>query len=337
MAWLAIVDAVYTKFGHTCKNVEFLYLTDLLSNLVPLVLDIYAVHHRGGDWPAYEEACVRCWSDLFLRFDRKNYKRAPLMFFSDVFYWMEIGHPMLDMVTNHLASLSDSPVEIAHSIIRRRTVKFNTAQQLQKEAHFIFQQRRDNEFQKHFVQTVKYPYSPKQLHMLSQKCAIWLLRAFGKIYQRRDQYPLIVKSLSDGICTYKLPSLDYEITDRHLPRGFVTSRKPNTSNLCDFVDCKCTNDLSNGSILACGHGYHSHCLQICQFKCFICLEHLQNQIKKNVDALMVSMTKRSAENESIEKSSNTVEDDLSDAEEVRDEIEITASLLEHEKQSFTQL
>ena len=69
----------------------------------------------------------------------------------------------------------------------------------------------------------------------------------------------------------------------------------------------------------------------------MCLEHLQNQIKKNVDALMVSMTKRSAENESIEKSSNTVEDDLSDAEEVRDEIEITASLLEHEKQSFTQL
>jgi hypothetical protein len=41
-----------------------------------------------------------------------------------------------------------------------------------------------------------------------------------------DQYPLIVETSSDGINTYELPSLGYRITDRHLPRGFVTSRKP---------------------------------------------------------------------------------------------------------------
>ncbi|CAJ0744918.1 11373_t:CDS:2, partial [Entrophospora sp. SA101] len=39
-------DIVYSKFGRTCKNIEFLYLTNLLSNLIPLVLDVYAVHHR---------------------------------------------------------------------------------------------------------------------------------------------------------------------------------------------------------------------------------------------------------------------------------------------------
>ncbi|RIB13952.1 hypothetical protein C2G38_2324121 [Gigaspora rosea] len=81
MAWLDISNIVFSKFGRTCKNLEFLYLTDLLSNLIPLVLDVYAVHHQEGNWPAYEEACMRCWCDLFLRFDRKNYKRAPLMFF----------------------------------------------------------------------------------------------------------------------------------------------------------------------------------------------------------------------------------------------------------------
>ncbi|CAJ0760095.1 15257_t:CDS:2 [Entrophospora sp. SA101] len=37
-------DIVYSKFGRT-KNIEFLYLTNLLSNLIPLVLDVYAVHH----------------------------------------------------------------------------------------------------------------------------------------------------------------------------------------------------------------------------------------------------------------------------------------------------
>ena len=85
MAWLDIDDIVYSKFGRTCKNIEFLYLTNLLSNLIPLVLDIYTVHHREGNWLAYEEACMRCWSDLFLRFGRRNYKCAPLMFFSDIF------------------------------------------------------------------------------------------------------------------------------------------------------------------------------------------------------------------------------------------------------------
>ena len=66
MAWVDIVDAVYLKFSYTCKNIEFLYLTDLLGNLIPLVLDVYAIYHRGGNWLAYEEACMHCWSDLFL-------------------------------------------------------------------------------------------------------------------------------------------------------------------------------------------------------------------------------------------------------------------------------
>ncbi|RIB13863.1 hypothetical protein C2G38_2040637 [Gigaspora rosea] len=65
VAWLEISNIVYSKFGHTCKNIEFLYLTDLLGNLIPLVLDVYAVHHREGDWAAYEEACLRCGQIYF--------------------------------------------------------------------------------------------------------------------------------------------------------------------------------------------------------------------------------------------------------------------------------
>jgi len=32
---------------------------------------------------------------------------------------MEASHPMMDMFTNHLASLSDCPVEAVHIITRR--------------------------------------------------------------------------------------------------------------------------------------------------------------------------------------------------------------------------
>ncbi|RIB07183.1 hypothetical protein C2G38_2046214 [Gigaspora rosea] len=290
MAWVDIVDVVYLKFSRTCKAFEFLYLTDLLNNLIPLVLDIYAVHHWEGNWPAYEEACMRCWCDLFLRFDRRNYKHAPLMFFSDVFYWMAINYPMYNMLTNNLESLSNCPVEIVHSVIRRRTAKYSTAQQLQKEAHCIFQNREDSEFQQHFVTSKKYPYTPKQLNTLSRKCATKLLDMFAKIYQAHHGYPSIIQTSSNGINTYKLPSLDYEIMDRHLPRGFVMNWKPNATILCDYVYCYNSSSI-DGIVLTCGHGYHNHCLQRCQFKCLICLGYLQGEVKKNIDALLKSLMK----------------------------------------------
>ncbi|RIB07630.1 hypothetical protein C2G38_2213909 [Gigaspora rosea] len=278
MVWLDISDIVYSKFGRSCKNIEFLYLTDLLSNLIPLVLDVYAVHHR-----------------------------------EDIFYWMEISHPMIDMITTHLASLSDSPVEIAHSIIRRRTPKFFTADKLQKEARFIFKKRENNTFRQHFVNSVKYPYSPKQLHMLSQKCAILLLETFAKIYQACHMYPLIINSF-DGINTYKLHSLGYDITDRHLPRGFVTTRKPFTTILCDYLYCSCTNytNFSND-------------------------EYLRDEVKKNVNAIKESITNKLGENEFIEERNEDMVEDDSDADTTTDDAAITANLFKNTKQLFLQL
>ena len=68
------------------------------------------------------------------------------------------------------------------------------------------------------------------------------------------------KSSTNGIDTYELPSLGYEVTDHHLPRGFVTSKKPSISVLCDSIHCDRTHDLYNGNVLACGHCYHNHFL-----------------------------------------------------------------------------
>ena len=103
------------------------------------------------------------------------------------------------------------------------------------------------------------------------------------VYQAQNQYPLIIKTSSNGINSYKLPSLVYEITDCHLPRGFVTSRKPSTDIFCDYVYCDYTNtnyNLNNCSVLACGHGYHNHCLQRCQSKCLITWTIFNSKSKK---------------------------------------------------------
>ena len=105
--------------------------------------------------------------------------------------------------------------------------------------------------------------------------------------------------------------------------GFVTSRKPSTDIFCDYVYCDYTNsnftNLNNCSVLACGHGYHNHCLQRCQSKCLICLDYLQFEIKKNVNALKESMTKRLNKNEFIETNENTVDDDPGNVESATDD------------------
>ncbi|CAG8805560.1 8450_t:CDS:2 [Gigaspora margarita] len=67
--------------------------------------------------------------------------------------------------------------------------------------------REDSEFQQHFVTSKKYPYTPKQLNTLSQKCATKLLDMFAKIYQVCHRHPSIIQTSSDSINTYKLPSL----------------------------------------------------------------------------------------------------------------------------------
>ncbi len=153
----------------------------------------------------------------------------------------------------------------------------------------------------------------------------------------RNHNPLLIKSSSDSINTYKLPSLGYEITDRHLLRGFVISKKLNTFGLYNFVYCNQSNDNIDSSVLTCEHGYHSYCLQRCQFKCLICLDYLQNEIKNNVNALITNMTKSSIENEPVDENiEDAGKDDLNDAEAVTDDSTID-NLLEFAKKLFLEL
>ncbi|CAG8681291.1 17122_t:CDS:2 [Gigaspora margarita] len=200
----------------------------------------------------------------------------------------------MDIVINHLVSLSDCPVETVHSIIRRRTPKFFTADQLQKEARFTFQNREDNAFRQFFM--------------------------FTKMYQERHLYPLIDNSSEDGIYTYTLPSLGYVITDRHLPRGFVTARKPFTNVLCDYRFCDCTNytNYSNdGNVLSCGHGYLAVACK---------------------DALKESMTKDLGENKFIdENTESAIEDDSDNADTATGDMEMANNLLEQARKTFVEL
>ena len=89
-AWKQISKTITQKFGHTCKDIEYRTLIDLLDNIIPATLDIYALLFRSGSFNEYIETIFRLWT-FALRWRRKNYNKAPLVFLSDYFYWTSNG------------------------------------------------------------------------------------------------------------------------------------------------------------------------------------------------------------------------------------------------------
>ncbi|CAG8840435.1 24135_t:CDS:2, partial [Gigaspora margarita] len=164
---------------------------------------------------------------------------------------------------------------------------------------------KDSEFQQHFMTSKKYPYTPKQLNTLSQKCVAKLLDMFAKIYQAHHRHSSIIQTSSDGINTYKLTSLGYEITDRYLPHGFVTNWKPYATILCDYVYCYNSSSID---------GY------------------LQGEIKKNIDALLTSLMKE--EKNPIKDDSKNIVKDNSKIDEMTDNSKTVEDSLERATESF---
>ncbi|RIB14800.1 hypothetical protein C2G38_2039893 [Gigaspora rosea] len=144
------------------------------------------------------------------------------------------------------------------------------------------------------------------------------------------------RTTATSLPTHMATIVANEITDRHLPRGFVTSKKPNIFAICDSIHCNTPYDLSNGSVLACGHGYHSYCLQNQQFKCFICLDYLQNEIRKNTDALIKSLSNSLGENlskEDIEEDKGD-DEDPNEIHEISDDVMVERQLEDAKKLFF---
>jgi hypothetical protein len=98
-AWIEISSEIYKKFGRVCKDLEYQTIIDLLDNLIPAALDIYAVIFRSGSFDQYVDTIFRLWS-FALRWGRKNYNKIPLAFLSDYFYWKDNNHPFGDALAS---------------------------------------------------------------------------------------------------------------------------------------------------------------------------------------------------------------------------------------------
>jgi hypothetical protein len=91
--WKQVANNIIEKFGRCCKDTEYRSIVDLLDNIVPAVLDIYAIIFRSGSCEEYVETIFRLWT-FALRWDQKNHNKLPSAFLSDFFYWKDNKHPL---------------------------------------------------------------------------------------------------------------------------------------------------------------------------------------------------------------------------------------------------
>ena len=131
-----ISQVVKDKFGNECKDVEYTMALDLLENIIPATLDIYAILFRSGKFEEYLETIFRIWT-FALRWKRKNYNKIPLMFISDHIYWKENNHPMAETLEKYLVNFNEYYVENFHSKLRANINTNQSTESIIDQAYII--------------------------------------------------------------------------------------------------------------------------------------------------------------------------------------------------------
>jgi len=173
-------------------------MIDLLDNLIPSTLDIYAVLFRSGSFNEYLETLFRIWT-FALKWKRKNYNKAPLAFLSDYFYWKENSHPFSESIEKYLVNFNDYYVENIHSQIRANTTSLDSADTIVNEAYVLdlHDQTTINSFKNYH----KYSYTEPVLNELTNRISIFLLDHFRLIYlnleKNKDRQPKKILKLTN--------------------------------------------------------------------------------------------------------------------------------------------
>ncbi|UZO00234.1 uncharacterized protein OCT59_001486 [Rhizophagus irregularis] len=155
--WQLIRKYVKERFKLS-KAVGYLTFLDLLDNLIPSSLDIYATLFRGNHFEEYISTAFHLWT-----------------------------HPIIDTLKNSLNKFDEYAVENFHSLLRRHTnAKVSTADSLRRDALFLDHFRHDNLFNTSFAPKRDYPYKKKDLDNLVKKTALFLLDFFDGIWQNNE-------------------------------------------------------------------------------------------------------------------------------------------------------
>lgn len=113
--WQLVKKYVKDRFKLS-KSVGYLTFFDLIDNLVPSSLDIYATLFRGNHFEEYISTAFRLWT-VMRRFNRHNYDKILLAFLSDIHYWKQTQHPIIDALKSNLNKFDEYVVENFYSLL----------------------------------------------------------------------------------------------------------------------------------------------------------------------------------------------------------------------------
>jgi hypothetical protein len=258
-------------------------MIDLLDNIIPATLDVYAKLFRSGAFEQYVETIFRIWT-FFLRWKRKNYNKLPLAFLSDYFYWESSNHPFARVLKTSLVNFNDYFVENMHSHIRSQTHKHSSAESIIQQA-FIIDSQKHESFAKAFSTARRYPYTPAILNYLNKKTSCFLIDHFFSIYTNLNTCEPIFKK--NKLAQYKLPTLEETVDIKLLPSGYHTVHPPKLDQ-CDHCDKKFDQNIpeDDGVVLICGHSYHYNCFETLEKSCGHCTEFYKKGIFDNVKSFI---------------------------------------------------
>jgi hypothetical protein len=341
--WKNISSHIFAKFNKSCKDIEYIMLLDILDNLIPATLDIYTILFRSGSFDFYLETIFRIWT-FALRWNRKNYNKAPLAFLSDYFYWKDSNHPFANALKEHLVNFNDYYVENFHSRLRANTNPHSSLNTIIEQAyvigkyfydysdnyyysinvlftHIIFldKHRNNDSFIKTFHNTKKYSYDLKSLDFLVMKTSMFLLDYFHSIYKNLGKsYPINPKS-KRKIEKYFLATLNEEVSLKLLPTGYHTACPPK-QNHCDLCNEAFLPLDPKIIVLICGHSYHELCYSQLHFNCSHCTKYYEEGILNNVNSF--NSTLMDDKNITIEDMTNSNEFDELEENKIDEELEI---------------
>ena len=291
--WLIVKKYIITKFNIS-KDTSYITFLDLLDNLIPSALDVYAYLFRENHLEEYVSTVFRLWTAM-RRFQRHNYDKIMLAFLSDFHYWKYIQHPIIDTLKTHLNIFDEYAVENFHSLLRRYTnAKVNTAKSLKRDATFLDHCRHENKFVGLFEPKQSYPYSKKDLDYLVKRTAIFLLDFFDNLWKNPGQLKIKKEGQKIQKTYFYFPGIETRFSFGALPLGNHSDTPPNSHKLCDRVECQ---DVSwvDGQVLICGHGYHETCFHILGLRCPHCFFYLS----KSIEELSKSYNQRLHTNEDV--------------------------------------
>ncbi|GES83314.1 hypothetical protein GLOIN_2v1830060 [Rhizophagus clarus] len=215
------------------------------------------------------------------RFNQHNYDKILLAFLSDIHYWKQTQHPIIDTLKNNLNKFDEYVVENFHSLLRRHTnAKVSTADSLRRDALFLDHFWHDNLFNTSFAPKRDYPYKKKDLDNLIKNTALFILDFFDGIWQNNGQ----IEKKMEGKVNKKTYYYFSYITESQfsagvLPIGYHSTVPPSINKFCDHVSCANFTD-KNGEVLICGHAYHEECFQKLGLRCHHCYSYLATSIEE---------------------------------------------------------